>query len=628
MNGEPPRRDPRRLFTAAERRQVAAKQQHACAVCHDDLPAIFHVHHVIPWSDGGRTESDNGMAVCPDCHRKAPVQTPQAFIPRTWQLEALPEVLPVLRAGEFATLNAAPGAGKTLFTAWVYRNLAAMGDRHRLVVFVPNANLRDQWVDEVPKLGIYLDANGTSERRSRDGVVLTYHVLSDPIQVEQIMADAANTPTLFVLDEVHHLGMRQGGEAGAWSVNIARVVGTIDQPIHPALNLSGTLFRSKKTEQISTIKYLTVGDQIETVANYSVTAGRLIAEQQLRHIKVLGYDQEMTVHAVDLASSAHAGAETIRAVDLDGNTQLRSKVLSELIRHPRFVQGILTETVKRLGHASVALRRAPVKGLVIADSIEHAEQLYEALAAIIGPRNSFIAHGETSSPLDEIKRFRYSTGQAVMVAVQMVTEGFDVPDICVLTYLRTWRAPLFINQMVGRAMRITDRERQLETYLPATILVPNEAQVKAAFADVLVGSMQVLTAPPEPCSYCGREICACPPRPRQKDKHCPRCEMPWTLCVCTCDQCGLSRYRGCRCRWIPGPNQDTPPEVDVIGDLELAHVNVDGQDVDVHIVESLQEYLLTAGTPAVFLEQSAGALQKLMEADPMALLSYLNRSKP
>jgi superfamily II DNA or RNA helicase len=61
----------------------------------------------------------------------------------------------------------------------------------------------------------------------------------------------------------------------------------------------------------------------------------------------------------------------------------------------------------------------------------------------------------------EIQRFRMSTEQAIMVAVQKITKGFDVPDICVLTYLRSWRAPLFINQMVGRAMRVTQRERDL-----------------------------------------------------------------------------------------------------------------------------------------------------------------------
>jgi superfamily II DNA or RNA helicase len=619
---EGPRRDPRRLFSPAERAQIAARQHMACAVCGQDLPAIFHVHHVIPWADGGLTQPGNGIAVCPDCHLRAPVAELPVFEPRAWQSEALPDVLAVLRAGEFATVSAAPGAGKTLFTAWTYRNLALTGDVARLVVFVPNANLRTQWAERVKELSIFLDVRGTTERRNRDGVVLTYHALSDPRQVQQIIDDAADLPTLFVLDEVHHLARSQGGEAGAWALATARIVGDVRRPLHPVLNLSGTLFRSNQNERISTIRYRLAGDQVETEADYTVTAGRLIDERDLRHIKVLGFDAEMRVHAVNLARSAHAGAETIRAVDLDGDKKLRSGILAGMVRSPAYVQGILAETVKRLADASVALESAPVKGLVIADGIDHAEQVHQELAQITGPRHAFIAHGQMSSAEAQIEGFRESKGQAVMVAVQKITEGFDVPDICVLTYLRTWKAPLFVNQMVGRAMRPTDRERELDTYLPATILVPNESEIKAAFADVLVGAMRVLDAPPEPCSYCGNEVCACPPRPR--NKICRKCGMPWRNCVCPCSQCGRSRHHGCTCPrppWEPGFGL---VDVDVVGDGQVVNVSVDGREVSLHIIDAVRASLAgSMGMPAVFIEQAADGLQQAMKNDPMVFLSYL-----
>jgi hypothetical protein len=172
-------------------------------------------------------------------------------------------------------------------------------------------------------------------------------------------------------------------------------------------------------------------------------------------------------------------------------------------------------------------------------------------------------------------------------------------------------------------MRITQRERDLATFLPATVLVPNEAEVKAAFADVLVGAMGVLQAPPEPCLYCGRDICACPPRRRPGlDKICRRCAMPWRLCICTCSQCGLSRYGGCSCP-RPDPDDLERATVEVVSDPELAHVNVDGKDVNLHLVEATREQLRDRGIPEVFIEQGVGALQTAMENDPMAFLSYL-----
>lgn len=625
-NNDGPRRDPRRLFTNNQRNHIASRQHQNCHDCGNVLPEPFHIHHIVPWAEGGLTDEDNGIAVCPNCHRNSATRKIAAFEPREWQIAALPKVLPQLQSREFATVSAAPGAGKTLFAAWIYRQLCDAGDVSRVVVFVPNANLRGQWADEAKLLNVFLQTKGTTEKRSYDGVVLTYHSLSDAQQVEQIIADAAEYPTLFILDEVHHLAQDRGGSAGAWAVNIGRIVGSYDHPSHAVLNLSGTLFRSKKNEQISTIKYQYISDedgQIETVADYVKSAGELVSERQLRHIKVLGFDADMRVNAIDVGKEATEGAVTCRAVDIDADKCLRGRVLGGMIRDARYIDGIIGETVNRLGHASTALNGAPVKGLVIADGVEHSEQIYASLVESVGQRHAFIAHGQMSSAESEITRFRKSEDQAVMVAVQKVTEGFDVPDICVLTYLRTWRAPLFINQMCGRAMRITKRERELGTILPATILLPNETGVKSAFADVLVGAMNVMAAPPEPCPSCGQDVCACPPRPREKI--CRRCNFPWYLCTCICGKCGLSRYTGCFCRRGPG---DPPPgepciDLEVVSDGEVVHVSIDGNDIDLHIINGVREASSSAGIPDVFVEQVAAAMQNAMRKDPMTFLTAL-----
>jgi superfamily II DNA or RNA helicase len=624
---EGPRRDPRRLFSANQRTHIADRQHHVCAECNEDLPEVFHVHHVVPWSEGGRTDIDNGVAVCVDCHITAKVRQLEKFEPRRWQQEAMGAVLPQLRGGEFATVSAAPGAGKTLFAAAVYRQLADAGDVGRVVVFVPNANLRTQWADDVKQLNVFLHTKGTTEKRSYDGVVLTYHTLSDAFQVQQIMADAEEEPTLFVLDEVHHLAKDQSGQAGSWAVNIGRIVGSDDHPRHRVLNLSGTLFRSNMKERISTIKYKAVGDRIDTLADYVVSAGTLISEQQLRHIKVLGFDADMRVEAIDL--SEFEDRDMIRAVDIDANSRLRGPLISKMVRDERYLEGMIQETVSRLGHSSVALQGAPVKGLIIADSINHAEQVYSMLADEVGPHNAFIAHGDMSTAEAEIQRFRLSTDQAIMVAVQKITEGFDVPDICVLAYLRSWRAPLFINQMVGRAMRVTQRERELESLLPATILVPNDSAIKAAFADVLVGAMRVLDAPAEPCLRCGELLCSCPPRRRPtkpwnpKDKICQGCDRPWMMCICECDRCGRSRATGCMC-WR---NENYPVDLEVVGDVEIADISLDGRDVDLHMVVSLRGDLDEMGIPEVHLEQVAASVMKRMDADPMAFMTFLRQRR-
>jgi HNH endonuclease len=151
-------RDPRRLFTPAERSAVAARQHHICGVCERDLPDVFHVHHVIPWIVGGPTHIDNGMAVCPDCHHNAPILPLPHFVPREWQDEGTPCILPILRHRGFATLAAAPGAGKTLFAGSAFLQLVNTSDVGRVVWFVPNRNLRRQVKQELRAIGVHLDS--------------------------------------------------------------------------------------------------------------------------------------------------------------------------------------------------------------------------------------------------------------------------------------------------------------------------------------------------------------------------------------------------------------------------------------------------------------------------------------
>ncbi len=201
-----------------------------------------------------------GRAVCPDCHHKAEILPLPDFVPREWQDEGAPYILPILRHGRFATLAAAPGAGKTLFAGSIFLQLIETGDVGRVVWFVPNRNLRHQVKSELTVIGIHLDTDTVTQRQGRDGVILTYHALSDGVKLQQIIRDAEETPTLFVLDEVHHLAIDKAGKTGMWAWGISRIVGTRDRPLHAVLNMSGTPFRSDESERINTIRYTQTPD--------------------------------------------------------------------------------------------------------------------------------------------------------------------------------------------------------------------------------------------------------------------------------------------------------------------------------------------------------------------------------
>lgn len=59
---------PRRTFTEAVKRQIAARQQWRCSACEMVLPSSFQVDHTKPLWMGGADTPSNSTAMCPTCH--------------------------------------------------------------------------------------------------------------------------------------------------------------------------------------------------------------------------------------------------------------------------------------------------------------------------------------------------------------------------------------------------------------------------------------------------------------------------------------------------------------------------------------------------------------------------------
>jgi hypothetical protein len=65
--------------------------------------------------------------------------------------------------------------------------------------------------------------------------------------------------------------------------------------------------------------------------------------------------------------------------------------------------------------------------------------------------------------------------------------------------------------------------------------------------------------------------------------------------------------------------------VDVTSDPALAGVNINGDDLEIHVLEKLQEQLGAVGVPAIYHEQAAKAIQDRMLADPTTFQEILRR---
>lgn len=63
-------RDARRRFTTAQRGVVFTRDGGTCFYCGCALPPSgWDCDHVVPWTRGGRTAVENGVAACSACNR-------------------------------------------------------------------------------------------------------------------------------------------------------------------------------------------------------------------------------------------------------------------------------------------------------------------------------------------------------------------------------------------------------------------------------------------------------------------------------------------------------------------------------------------------------------------------------
>ena len=61
----------KRNFNQSQRRELFLKADGKCQICSCDISLDnFHADHKIPFCEGGKTELNNGQALCPQCNLK------------------------------------------------------------------------------------------------------------------------------------------------------------------------------------------------------------------------------------------------------------------------------------------------------------------------------------------------------------------------------------------------------------------------------------------------------------------------------------------------------------------------------------------------------------------------------
>ncbi len=367
---------------------------------------------------------------------------------RAWQATALEQYLSTTPADYLAV--ATPGAGKTTFALRVATELLERGTVRRITVVAPTEHLKRQWADAAARVGIQLDPAFRNRQGALadgyDGVALTYAQVAARPKLHRARTEAA--PTLVVLDEVHH-----GGDALSWGDAVHEAF----SPAPHRLSLTGTPFRSD-TAAIPFVRYEPDQQGIRrSLADFSYGYADALRDGVVRPVMFLAYTGQMRWRT-------RAGDEvSARLGEPLTQDQVAQAWRTALDPDGEWVASVLQAADTRLAEVR---RVVPDAGGLVIASDQPTARAYAAVLRQITGEPPVVVLSDDSGASARIEE--YADGdQRWMVAVRMVSEGVDVPRLCVGVYATSASTPLYFAQAVGRFVRARRRGETASIFLPS-----------------------------------------------------------------------------------------------------------------------------------------------------------------
>lgn len=452
------------MFSRPEVWRAYELQDCRCNLCSRAIPFdLMHGDHIVPWSQGGPTTLANLQALCGSCNlRKGsqPQEVAEAHFSverlapgggelRRWQAQAMPIVLDAIEK-EPVLIEACPGAGKTRFGLEVAYRLVVAGEISRVIVVVPTLAIADEWqqsssaaTSRSPKLPL----RSQRDWRSVDpvgeewlGAIITYQSLFASTEMFLAHATDPGQTTLVIFDEVHH-----AGSGAAWGIAAQEAFAASAAAI---LSMSGTPFRTDRDPII-----FVPSEGGNARPHYRYSYDQAILDRACRPVQFVEARGETTFRTED--NQIHSVTFDEEALTRVGE-QRRLRAALEWIGRGSIAEKMLVDANQYL----IELRRSgdsDAAGLVVCIDCDHVAKVADHMAASLGRVRPVVACSRLldendPDPANAIRLFRRSHDPWI-VAVNMVSEGVDIPRLRVVVYLTNRLTLLSFRQIVGRVVR-------------------------------------------------------------------------------------------------------------------------------------------------------------------------------
>ena len=476
--------DERRRFNRRQHNALYLAAGGRCQKCGTDLQPGWHADHHTPWSLGGTTSIPNGRALCPACNlKKGPTMDFQdTFDPRPFQADVIEQVIDGFATGRKVTVAlGTPGTGKTLSYQATATHLLREGLIDYVASFAPRLSLARQceidWMHQDPitkeqkghfelfderlRFGkirhVGTQAPLTQRGAIGTGFVTTYSALTTAEEVFLDWAKEHRGRFLLVADEAQFCGApdEKGGGTRA---------GILIEKMHEfaahTLLLTGTPYRADNRPLV-----------LSSYSEEDVEDGKARLVRDVEATFADGIDQEyLRRFEFQLLDGVVTETDVARTWSQQYSLSAKDVELSKVLRLPTTWTPMVDRVVQSVREKQIL--NPQYRGLISCMEQREAEAVANYLKTQYPSLRVFVAlSADGKQGQDALQHFKVQPAD-ILVTVRMAFIGYDCKQITVVGVLTHYRHEGHLMQLIGRGLRVWDKEPFTEQSL--RVIAPDD----------------------------------------------------------------------------------------------------------------------------------------------------------
>jgi len=363
----------------------------------------------------------------------------KTFEPRDWQAHCYRDY--IIRDKKIYSIGAVPGAGKSKTAAFIVNHLLKSNIIDFFFVISPQENKKPEWSEDfLAYFGIPIQLDYSSDSKIKKklfkGAVMTYAGRNEST-AKEIDKFCKKHRVAVVFDEIHHLS--ESGHS-AWGTYAQLAFSNAERVI----SLSGTFWREDKMK-IPFLELGLKGYKIDFIYSYADS----INDGNSRKIQFSFYDPKIDIKGKYSYNGLLSEIEKEKQLNLAYRALVSDKSID------------LADVIHHAYSKLQEIRRADMSNagmILFAPDKRIAYLLKSWLESPQFNIESTVVTSEDQASSKEIQRFKDSDEECI-IAVNMISEGVDIPRLRVGVYLSIYKTYLyFMQSIVGRTIRVTQEE--------------------------------------------------------------------------------------------------------------------------------------------------------------------------